>query len=205
MHARFWKVFREQGLIQEAIEQQEIVLGMDPESGFALNELAWLHAYHRGDLQTGLEYANTMESLRPGSFGSTGTRACIRYMMGDIEHAFFLQGQCFRVARSWNAPLMTCYMSVLQEDYQTADRERDIQVANSETPFFKAMADLMGAHLDFWRGRLEVGRTKLWPPPPYRRQHRDGGLRAEVEWLLLWSTLLVTGVRKSQNQGRTLE
>jgi len=158
-HVILGTLLREQGLIEEAIRHQESALDLNPENTGALVELAWLHAYCRGDLRRGLHYANTVESVRPGTFGATGTRACIRYMMGDIEHAFYLQQVFIASAPSWNSCLLTSYISALQEDYSAAEEQRAIHMAGADTPFFRGQGFLMGAYLDLWRGRLQEARA----------------------------------------------
>jgi serine/threonine protein kinase/tetratricopeptide (TPR) repeat protein len=188
-HVSLGKYLREQGWIEEAIRQQEIVLDLDPDNVRALNELAWLHAYHRGELERGLHYANIVESLRPGTFGAAGTRACIRYMMGDIEHAVFLQQQCLASAPAWNAALLTFYIYGLQEAYDAADLQLGIHMRNADSPFFRGLGLLMAAYLDIWRGHLERGRQRLPQALALADSTDNGSLRAEAAWLDLWSTL----------------
>ena len=189
-HVILGTLLREQGLIEEAIRHQEIALDLNPQNAGALVELAWLHAYCRGELERGLRYANIVESFRPNTFGATGTRACIRYMMGDIEHAFYLQQVFAASAPGWNSCLLTSYISALQEDFVAAKEQHAIHMASADTPFFRGQGFLLGAYLDLWRGRLQESRHNLGRARAYADSTDNGSLRAEADWLMLWSSLI---------------
>jgi tetratricopeptide (TPR) repeat protein len=85
---------------------------------------------------------------------------------------------------------MMAYVYALQEQYRVAEEQLAIHLSEANTPFMRAQGLLLRAHLQVWRGRFSDAQTPLRECVAIADSTDNGVLRAEAEWLRLWSALL---------------
>jgi serine/threonine protein kinase/tetratricopeptide (TPR) repeat protein len=202
-HVRLGVILRNRGKIEQAIEQNEIALALNPAHAHAINELAWIQALYRADLSTAISYLNRLESVAPPSWASTGGRGVFSYMEGDIDHALYLFEKAYRTAPSWNIALVISYVYALKEDYDLGEAWIDKHLANAKSPFFRGQGYLWRAYLDIWRGRSARASANIAACVSLADSIGHSGLRAQAQWLKLWSSLGTQPINKLTLDERT--
>jgi serine/threonine protein kinase/Tfp pilus assembly protein PilF len=119
-HHRLAGIHRAGGRLYQAIEEYNRVLALDPEYGWAMNELGYMHT-DIGDYERAAEYFERYASVSPGDANPVDSMGELCFRMGRLDEAIDRYKDALNLKPDfYYAYWEIAYVSALKEDYSEA-------------------------------------------------------------------------------------
>jgi len=154
-HFELGRYYNDRDLDSEALASYERAVALDPEFGYALNEMAYIYA-RRGDYESAVRYFDRYAAINPGDPNPQDSVAELYMRMGRLDESAAKYAAVVAArpdfAMSWAG---LAYVRCLQERYDEARRCMDEFVAHSPSPSAKAEALWVKAFGGYLLGRWD--------------------------------------------------
>ena len=147
--------YRVQGLFYQAVEEYNKVLELDPEYGWAMNELAYLYADVE-DFEKAYEYFKRYGSLYPGDANPIDSLGELFFRMGKLDKAIGQYEEALRAKPDfYYAHWELAYVYALKEDYAGAMEWIQTFVRHAPSIGTKSIGRQWRCFYLFWQGRFD--------------------------------------------------
>jgi len=146
--------FERAGKTDEAIETLNKALELDPNYGYALNQLAYLHSF-RNEFDKALEYFRKYAAVSPGDANPFDSMGETYFRMGKLDEAIQKFKEALEVKPDFGSDWKIAYLYALKKDYPEAGRWLDRFIAMASTESLKAQGYLWKAFYCSMEGKLE--------------------------------------------------
>jgi serine/threonine protein kinase/tetratricopeptide (TPR) repeat protein len=144
------------GRVADAIAAYEAAVTIDPQFGFAFNQLGYAHAETR-DFANALKCFNRYAELNPGLPNPVDSMAEMNLFMGNLDEATAKYRSALAIKPDFYLSLCgIAYVSSLKEDYEQAGRFLNDFAKVAPTPQVKFEALWLRNYLDYFLGRLNA-------------------------------------------------
>jgi serine/threonine protein kinase/Tfp pilus assembly protein PilF len=125
-------------MFDQAIEEYKKALKLDPNYGFAINQIAYTYV-QMGDYEKAIEYFMRYTSVSPGDANPIDSMAELYFRMGRIEEAIAKYKEALEIKPDFYMPSWSIgYIHALKEEYPEATRWFDKYIALAPSPGTKA-------------------------------------------------------------------
>lgn len=147
--------YRARGHLYQAVEEYKKVLELDPNYGWAMNELAYMYADVE-DFEKAAEYLERYISAYPGDANPVDSMGEILFRMGNLDDAIAKYEEALRLkADFYYAYWEIGYVCALKEDYDGALDWVDRFVDRSPSRGTRESGLLWRSFYNYWRGAYE--------------------------------------------------
>jgi serine/threonine protein kinase/Tfp pilus assembly protein PilF len=147
--------YRVRKRLYQAVEEYNKVLELDPEYGWAMNELAYMYA-DAEDFEKAYEYFKRYGSLYPGDANPVDSLGELYFRMGKMEKAIKQYREALRLKPDfYYAYWELAYVYALKEDYARAMKWIDKFIQHAPSIGTKAIGRQWRAFYLFWRGMTD--------------------------------------------------
>jgi len=178
--------YRRKKLFYRAIEAYTKVLELDPKYGWAMNEIAYMHA-DIGDFEKAEEYFEQYASVSPGDANPLDSLAELYFRMGRFDDAIAKYGEALELKPDfYYAYWEIAYVYAVKEDYGAAHRWLDKFIETAPTPGIQAEGYLWKGFYEYWCGNLEQFHHEIERSTEISRKAGRELSLAEAELLKGW-------------------
>jgi tetratricopeptide (TPR) repeat protein len=152
-HHRLAGFHRAEGRLYQAIEEYNRVLALDPNFGWAMNELGYMYT-DIGDYERAAEYFERYEAVSPGDANPVDSMGELCFRMGRLDEAIDRYRQALDLKPDfYYAYWEIAYVSALKENYEEALRWIGMFIARA--PSFGTIIEghRWRCFYKFWLGR----------------------------------------------------
>jgi serine/threonine protein kinase/tetratricopeptide (TPR) repeat protein len=147
--------YRVQGLFSQAVEEYNKVLELDPEYGWAMNELAYMYADVE-DFEKAYEYFKRYSSVYPGDANPIDSLGELFFRMGKLDKAISQYREALRVKPDfYYAYWELAYVYALKEDYARAMEWIQDFIRHAPSMGTKSIGRQWRTFYLFWQGRFD--------------------------------------------------
>jgi len=158
-------------------------IALDPDFGFAINQLAYLHA-RMGQYDEALRLFERYAALSPGDANPLDSIAELYVRMGKLDRAEAKYREALEIKPDfWGSCSSLAYVACLREDYAEAYRWLDEEDRRAPTPSAMIQGAWIRAFIDYLLGRMDASLARY---AEIRKQAEAGGvtyLVATVDWI----------------------
>ncbi len=167
----------------EAVAAFGRAIALDPNFGFAINQLAYLHA-QRGQYDEALRLFERYAALSPGDANPLDSIAELYVRMGKLDLAEAKYREALEMKPDFFGSCSSlAYVACLREDYPDAYRWLDEADRRAPTPSARVQGDWIRAFTDYLLGRMNASLARY---AAIRKQAEAGGvayLVATENWI----------------------
>jgi serine/threonine protein kinase/Flp pilus assembly protein TadD len=154
-------IYRGDGKYDEALEEFNKALELDPNYGEIHNELGYLYAELR-NFEKSIEHFKKYLSLNPGDANPLDSMAEAYFLMGRLDEAISKYKEALEIKPDWlGTSLKIGYIYALKENYPEAIKWSDKDIALATSPGGKRGGYLYKGFYHFWLGNLEKSLADL--------------------------------------------
>lgn len=147
--------YRVRQLLYQAVEEYNKVLELDPEYGWAMNELAYMYADVE-DFEKAYEYFKRYGSLYPGDANPIDSLGELYFRMGKMDKALSQYKEALRMKPDfYYAYWELAYVFALQEDYEKAMHWIRKFIDRAPSVGTKGSGRQWRSFYLFWQGRFD--------------------------------------------------
>ncbi|NOR15252.1 MAG: protein kinase [Candidatus Aminicenantes bacterium] len=183
VHLDLATYYRDKRLNDEAIQEYNKALELDPNYGNALNGVAY--AYVRmGDYEKAIEYFKRHVSVSPGDANPLDSMAGCYFLMGRLDEAVAKFKEALEVKPDWiHSYWAISYINALKENYSEAMKWIDRAIAMAPSPSERSEGLLLKGFYYFWLGRLDQSLREIRSASVLAESAGDIRTKAFAEWL----------------------
>jgi serine/threonine protein kinase/Tfp pilus assembly protein PilF len=153
--------YNDKKLYDQAIEESNKALQLDPNFGYVINQLAYIYAA-MDDFEKAIEYLNRYASVSPGDANPFDSMADIYFKMGQLDEALLKYKEALAVKPDF---FSTCwkigYIYALEENYPETMKWIDQCIATAQSPGLKAEGLWWKGIYYYWFGKLKKTFSEL--------------------------------------------
>jgi serine/threonine protein kinase/Tfp pilus assembly protein PilF len=154
-HYMLGQYYRNQNRLQEAVEEYEKAVELDPGYGLALNQMAYTVA-DLGDLEKAVEIFGKYAGLYPDDANPVDSMAEMYFRMGRLDDAISKYKEALKIRPDFYASTAgLAYTYALKEDYDEAANWIEQFIAIAPSAQLKGQGYFYRTFLNFWRGRYK--------------------------------------------------
>ncbi len=154
-------LYRSDGKYEEALQEFNKALELDPNYGEIHNELGYLFADLR-NFEKSIEHFKKYAALNPGDANPFDSLAETYFLMGRFDEAITKYKEALEIKPDWlGTSLKIGYIYALKENYSEAIRWVDKDIALATSPGAKQQGVLYKGFYRFWLGNLEKSLADL--------------------------------------------
>jgi serine/threonine protein kinase/Tfp pilus assembly protein PilF len=171
---------------EQAIEENNKALSLDPDYPEALNQIAYNYAELK-DFEKSVEYLKRYVSVLPGRPNPLDSLAEAYFLMGELDEAEVNYKKALEVKPDFFhsiAPL--AYISALREDYAEASKWLDRYLEIAPSSGVKLLGYMRKAFYSAWLGGLEKSLNFCERAEDLADAMGDKGWKGNVSWLRIW-------------------
>jgi serine/threonine protein kinase/Tfp pilus assembly protein PilF len=155
VHHLLASYYRVRRLFYQAVEEYDKVLELDPEYGWAMNELAYMYADVE-DFEKAYEYLKRYGSLYPGDANPVDSLGELFFRMGKLDKAIGQYKEALRLKPDfYYAYWELAYVYALKEDYDRAMEWIQKFIEHAPSIGTKGAGRQWRSFYLFWQGRLD--------------------------------------------------
>jgi serine/threonine protein kinase/tetratricopeptide (TPR) repeat protein len=148
-------LFHEQtGGLDEAIALLNKALELDPNYGYALNQLAYEYSY-KNEYDKALEYFRRYASVSPGDANPFDSMGETYFRMGKLDEAIEKFKEALEVKPDFGSDWKISYIYAVKRDYDEAMRWLDQFIDMAATDSLRAQGHLWKGYYYYLQGKLE--------------------------------------------------
>ena len=150
-----------QKLFYEAIEEFNKALELDPNYGFAINDLAYTYS-DMGNFDKSIEYFKKYASIFPADANPFDSIAEVYFRMGRLDEAIIKYKEAIEVKPDFfNSYWSIGYIYALKEDYPEAMRWINQFIAKAPSQGIKAQGYAWKGFYHSWLGNIDLSLNEL--------------------------------------------
>jgi len=184
-HCYLGNYYRAHKLFDEAIEECNKVLELDPNFGFAFLFLGYTYADMR-NFEKAIEYFKKYASVAPGEANPLDSMAEIYFRMGRLDEAIAKYKEALEVKPDWPSGRSIAYIYALKEDYREAMKWVDQYITKAPSQGRKAIGYVWKGFYCFWLGSLERSLSDLRKAAELAEKVGNERAKARSEWMKGW-------------------
>lgn len=142
------------GEYDEAIALLQKALELDPNYGYALNQLAYIYSY-KDEYDKALEYFRRYASVSPGNANPFDSMGETYFRMGRLDDAIQKFQEALEVKPDFGSDWKISYIYAVKQDYDEAMRWLDQFIEMAATDSLKAQGHLWKGYYYYLQGKLE--------------------------------------------------
>ena len=123
-------------MFDQALEEYNKALELDPNYGFVINQSAYLYS-NLGQFEKAIEYLERYTSLLPGDANPVDSIAEIYYQMGKLDEAILKFREALEIRPDFGSDMKIAYIYALKEDYSQAIKWINQYMNISQSPVAK--------------------------------------------------------------------
>ncbi len=156
-HFELAKFDKSQGLFDQAIQEYNKALKLDPSFGYVLNDLAYAYS-DIGNFEKALEYFQKYAALLPSEANPIDSIAELYFRMGKLDESIAKYKEALKLkpdffSSNWGL----AYIYALKEDYQEALKSIDQLITIAPSAGTKGVGAYGKAFLLYWLGSRNQG------------------------------------------------
>jgi serine/threonine protein kinase/Tfp pilus assembly protein PilF len=144
----------QKGEYDEAIAMLNKALELDPNYGYALNQLAYEHSY-KNEYDKALEYFRRYASVSPGDANPFDSMGETYFRMGRLDEAIQKFEEALEVKPDFGSDWKISYIYAVKQDYDEAMRWLDRFIDMAATDSLRAQGHLWKGYYYYLQGKLE--------------------------------------------------
>ena len=177
--------FYRRGALDQARQELQKVLNLDPNYGSALNLLAYAYADSK-EYEKAVEYFARYAAVSPGDANPLDSMADAYLRMGRVEEAKAKLKEALEIRPDFASALGLAYIYALEENYEEALKWVDHYIANASAPGVKGSGHLVKSFHLMWRGLWDEAITDTeWTDELFTSLGYEYG-RVAVTWMRAW-------------------
>jgi serine/threonine protein kinase/tetratricopeptide (TPR) repeat protein len=177
------RVYQDRRDYGEAAAAYGKAIALDPEFGFAVNQLAYVHSF-MGDFDEALRLFERYAAINPGDANPLDSMGELYLRMGKLDLAEAKYHEALELRPDFFGSCANlAYIACLKEDYPAAYRWIDELGARAPTPSAKIEREWLLAFVDYLLGRWEASMARY---AGIRKQTEAAGVGyfvATVDWI----------------------
>jgi tetratricopeptide (TPR) repeat protein/tRNA A-37 threonylcarbamoyl transferase component Bud32 len=185
LHYELGLYYQGRFLFNEAIEEYNRGLKLDPNYGSIINQLAYTYA-DMGIYDKAIDYFQKYASLSPGDANPIDSMAELYLKMGRLDEAIAKYKEALDVKPDFGAEWKIAYIYALKEDYQEAMKWIDQFLAAAQSPGIKTEAYIWKGFFSYWLGSLDRSLSELSRVADLAEALGNKFLEARTEFLRGW-------------------
>jgi serine/threonine protein kinase/Tfp pilus assembly protein PilF len=191
--------YRVQRLFYQAVEEYNKVLDLDPEYGWAMNELAYMYADVE-DFEKAYEYFRRYGSLYPGDANPIDSLGELYFRMGKLDKTISQYREALRLKPDfYYAYWELAYVYALKEDYARVMEWIQKFIQHAPSIGTKAIGRQWRSFYLFWHGRLDDALAEVRRLRDMADDARSEAWNAEASRLEGWIYLLKGDTGRSRD------
>ncbi len=172
-------------LFNEAIEELNKALELDPNYGSAINMLAYTYA-KMGNFEKAIEYFKRYASVSPGDANPFDSMGELYFRMGKLEDAIAKFKEALEVKTDFRSEWKIAYIYALKEDYLEAMNWVDQYIAKAPSSGIKAVGYFWKGFYHYWLGNLALSFENLRTAAMLAEEIGNDYWKAGIDWLKGW-------------------
>jgi len=171
--------------INEAIEEYNKGLELDPDYGILLNQLGYIYFYLR-EYEKAMEYFKRYASVSPGDANPIDSMGDMYFSMGKLDDTIAKYKEALEVEPAFLSKGKIGYIYALKENYSEALRLIEQYTTEALTPGIEADGYLWKGFYDFWLGRFKEALINLQKATELAKSIENKDLIALAHWIKGW-------------------
>jgi len=186
LHERLGFAYQLSGLHDQAVEEYNKVLSLDPNYPGALVLVAFEYIELK-NYEKAVEYLKKYISVLPGEPSPLDSLAEAYFLMGKLDEALENYKKALEVKPDYYLSMpVLAYIYALKGDYPEASEWLDRYIAVAPSPGVKLLGYLRKGFYSAWLGGLEKSLSDLQRAEDLADAMADKAWKANVCWLRLW-------------------
>jgi len=169
----------------EAVEELNTALKLDPNYGEAMNMLAYTYA-DMGDFEKAIEYFKKYASVSPGDANPFDSMADIYLRMGRLDEAISKYKEVLEIKPDFGSDWHLGYIYALREDYTEAMKWIDQYITIAPSSARRANGFLWKGFYHYWLGSLDQSFSDLSRAADLAEEVGNEDQIAFIEWMKGW-------------------
>ncbi|MFB0565703.1 MAG: protein kinase [Candidatus Aminicenantaceae bacterium] len=147
-------IYHSRNLFEDAIEEYQKALELDPNSGYVMNDLAYTYS-DMGNYENAIEYFKKYASVSPGDANPFDSMAEQYFRMGQLDEAIEIYNKALEIKPDFGSDRNIAYIFALKEDYAEAMKWLDQSISIESSVGIKAESFLWKSIYLFLLGKKE--------------------------------------------------
>jgi len=185
VHVYLGMYYHRKKFYYKATEEDNKALELDPNFGFAINELAYTYAVI-GKFDKALEYLKRYASVSPGDANPFDTMAEIYLRMGKLDDAIAKYKEALEVKPDFGSDWRIAYIYALKENYPEAMKWIDQFIIRASSQGTKAQGYEWKGFYHYWLGSLDQSLSDLGRAADLAEAVENELWQAYADWMKGW-------------------
>jgi len=144
----------------EAVEELNKALELDPDYGESLNMIAYAYT-GKGDFENAIEYFKKYASIDPGDANPFDSIAELYFRMGRLDESIAKYKKALEIKPDFGSDFMISYIYAFKENYSEAMKWIEQFISMAPSPGKKAGGHIWKGLLHYWLGNLNQSLGEL--------------------------------------------
>jgi len=184
-HYYLGAVYYQANKLDEAIEEFNIALELDPDFPDALNMIAYVFI-EKGNFEKAIEYFKRYASVLPGAANPLDSLAELYLQMGRLEEAAAKYQEALAIKPEFSSRLPLAYIFALKEDYASTMEGIDQFISMAISPADKADGYIWKGFYRYWLGNSDRSLGDIGKAITLAGSVGNKTTIARANWLLGW-------------------
>jgi len=183
VHHELGGYFLSSGLYDEAIDEYNKSLELDPNYGLAFNALAFVYVI-KGDFERAIEYYKRYASVCPEDANPLDSMAHCYFLIGRLDEAIAKYKEALEIKPDWFSSFWALsYIYALKENYNEAMRCVDQAIAISSSPARRAEGFLLKGFYYLYLGSSDQALRELGNASDLAESAGNNTIKSRADWL----------------------
>jgi serine/threonine protein kinase/Flp pilus assembly protein TadD len=185
VHYELGVVYAVNEFLDEAVEELNTAIKLDPNYGEALNMLGYT-SFGLGNFEKAIEYFKKYASVSPGDANPLDSMAEIYLRMGRLDEAIAKYKEVLEIKPDFGSDWHLGYIYALRENYTEAMRWIDQYIAAAPSSARRANGFLWKGFYHYWLGSLDQSFSDLSRATDLAEEVGNEVQIAFIEWMKGW-------------------
>jgi tetratricopeptide (TPR) repeat protein/predicted Ser/Thr protein kinase len=173
-------------MLDQALEEYNKALELDPNYGYAINQIAYLYS-DLGQFEKAIQYLERYASLLPGDANPVDSIAEIYFRMGKLDEAILKYKEALEIRPDFGSDIRIAYIFALKEDYSQAIKWINQYRDMAQSPGVKAEGlAWRGLFCYALLGRYERALDDVDSAMKIAEELKNEAMKANLDWTRAW-------------------
>jgi serine/threonine protein kinase/Tfp pilus assembly protein PilF len=155
------RFYYDRQMFDQAIQEYNKALELDPSFGYALNDLAYVYS-EIGNFEKAMEYFKKYAALLPGDANPIDSMAELYFRLGNLDESIAKYKEALKLKPDFlSSYLGLTYVYALKEDYEQALKFVDQFISIAPSVGAKGVATYFKNFLLYWSGRRKQALSEI--------------------------------------------